>query len=130
LTPTATEAKVQISLAMPGTHFPSGSNCSLALAVSNPGADRSVDLYVLLDASGDYWSYPSWRPLVEGLDCQNAEVAAGASEIWPLIPPFTMPEVPDYGPLYFYAAMFEEGMLELDRLASNGDSVEFWLGSL
>jgi len=125
---TPTVSMLEIGLWMPDTHFDTGSSCRLDLEVLNPGAVHSVDLYILLDVLGDFWSYPSWVNVGQGLDFQNHVVAAGADETWPIIPEFTMPQVASFGPIFFYAAMFEEGTLSLDTLASNGSVYEFYLG--
>jgi len=128
-TPTATVSLVDINLTMPGTYFDTGSTCWLRLEISNPGLPHLVDLYVLLDVLGDYWFYPSWINLSQGLDYYSFTVDAGANEVLELIPEFQMPTVSFFGPLYFYAAMFEEAQLDLDHLASNGSAIEFYLGS-
>ena len=86
----------------------------------------SVDLYVLLDVFGSLYAYPSWSPISGGLDYQTVEVASGAGQL-PIIPEFIMPPTGPLGPLYFYAAMFYEGYLDLGHLASNGDSWTFSL---
>ena len=111
---------------MPGSTFAQGSTCSLDLDVTNPGNSRNVDLYVLLDVYGDFWSYPSWQHISEGLDYETQSVLPGGHEL-ELIPEFTMPAVSATGPLYFYAAMFEPGTLSLETLVSNGAVWEFHL---
>ena len=81
------------------------------------GEDRGglVDLYVLLDVFGEYWSYPSWANVSTGIDFETMTVPSGSDTI-EIIPSFNMPPVPDVGPLYFYGAMFESGYLDLDHL--------------
>jgi hypothetical protein len=61
------------------------------------------------------------------VDHQALEVAAASGETLELIPLFGMPWVPEVGPLYFYAAMFQRGTLSLDTLVSNGAFWEFEL---
>ena len=117
---------IEIELVMPDHSFGEGDTCSLELAVYNPGATRLVDLYVLLDFLGDYWSYPSWQPISIGLDYAAVTVPSGESTLV-LIPGFVLPDVSPAGPFYFYAAMFELGTLSPDTLASNGAVREFWL---
>jgi len=43
------------------------------------------------------------------------------------LPTFTMPGVPDLGPLYLYAAALEQGRLDLGHLVSNGSTATFSL---
>jgi hypothetical protein len=128
-TPTATPtpAVLAITLEMPGVTFPTGSTCSLSLQVVNEGAEQTADLYVLLDVEGEYWSYPGWQPLDVGLDHAEVTIPSGDASL-PLIPEFTMPAVSPYGPLYFYAAMFEPGFLDLEHLVSNGAIYQFSIG--
>ena len=119
-------SEISISLLMPDDTFSEGDLCSLNLQVSNPGAEQEVDLYLLLDVFGDFWSYPSWQHISAGLDHQAVTVPAGESTL-ELIPQFAMPAVSPAGPLYFYAAMFVPGTLSLETLVSNGAVIEFFL---
>jgi hypothetical protein len=112
---------------MPGHRFGEGDACSLSLLVSNPGTEQAVDLYLLLDVYGSYWSYPSWQPLASGPDWESRVVDSGADDSWPLISEFIMPQVSPSGPLFFYAAMFRPQELSLDALVSNGAIWEFSL---
>ena len=86
-----------------------------------------MDLYVLLAVGSEYWSYPTWAHISEGLGHETLTVEAASDTTMSLIPEFTMPEVSPFGPIFFYAAMFEEGFLDLDYLASNGAVFEFSL---
>ena len=104
-----------------------GDDCYLNLLVQNPGTARTVDLYVLLEAYGEYFAYPSWTEVDDGIDFNRLEFPAGAEQTLRLVPPFTMPPVSPAGPFHFYAAMFERGFLDLDHLASNGAVWEFRL---
>ena len=79
-----------------------------------------------MDVFGELWSYPGWRHVSEVLDSESWLVIRGGQQI-NLIPEFTMPPVSPTGPLYFYAAMFEPGMLSLETLVSNGAVWEFRL---
>jgi hypothetical protein len=112
---------------MPAEVFHGGDNCSLSLEINNPGTARNVDLYVLLDVSGNYYAYPGWSDIAGGLEHQDLTITAASSDEMVLISPFTMPPVPAFGPLFFYAAMFDDGFLDLDHLASNGSAWEFHL---
>ena len=97
------------------------------LTIDNSGDLQIVDLYVLLEVFGSYWSYPSWLPVAEGLDHEDMTIPANYQGVHNLIPGFNMPPVSPAGPLYFYAAMFDDGELSLDHLASNGAVFEFSL---
>jgi len=110
---------------MPAGSFAEGDPCWLDLQVQNPGSDRSVDLYVLLDAFGQYFAYPSWAEVGEHIAFNREGIPPGADLTLNIIPEFTMPAVSPAGPFYFYAAMFDHGYLDLDHLASNGTVVQF-----
>ena len=112
---------------MPAESFGAGDQCQLQLKIVNEGPARVVDLYILLDVFGAYWSYPSWVPLNDGLDYATTTVEAGLDAEWEIIPAFIMPAVSPAGPLYFYAAMFAVGELDLDHLVSNGAVYTFYL---
>jgi hypothetical protein len=98
----------------------------LDLSLDNPGSAKSADLYVLLEAQGVYWCYPSWRPLEAGLDHLALYVLPG-EVLLELSPQFTMPAVPPAGPLYFHAGLLEAGGSGLEDLTSTVDSWEFWI---
>ena len=104
---------------MPGEVFTQGDACELRLEVDNPGSHRLVDLYVLLEVYGRYYAFPSWSEIGSAIDHLEFLVSAGEVNL-ELIPAFTMPQVTDAGPFYFYGAMFEPGTLELGTLVSNG----------
>jgi hypothetical protein len=112
---------------MPAEKFTDGDPCRLDLLVSNPGTATEVDLYLLLDVFGRFFAYPSWQEITSGLDWERMELPAGMEDTLSIIPEFTMPPVPPAGPLFFYAAMFEAGLLDLEHLASNGSVWAFSL---
>jgi hypothetical protein len=130
-TPTATTpltpTLIEIKLTMPAHAFHAGDACGLDLRYSNPGAARTVDLYVLFDVFGTYFAYPSWSEVQNVIDYDTIEVGERTGETLTLIPEFTMPAVPPAGPLYFFAALFEQGTLDLEHLASNGVTWSFSL---
>ena len=84
-----------------------------------------ADLYILLDVFGEYWSYPSWRPLAEGLDHDDFLVPGDYQGDRSILPGFDMPTISPAGPLYFYAAMFADGQLDEASLISNASIWEF-----
>lgn len=126
-TPTAGPGELEITLIMPSGTFSTGDTCGLDLRMVNPGAQRSADLYVLFDVFGQFWSYPGWKPLEQGLGFEAVALAAGADETRMLIPSFPMPAVSPAGPLYFYAAVFDPGTLSAETLAGNVSAFEFYL---
>ena len=93
------------------------------LSVSNPGAARTVDTYVLLEISGIYWFAPGWT---EGVDFFREVFAAGESRTIEYLTGFVLPiPLEPMGPFYFYAAGFQEGTLAGDTLISNLAVKEF-----
>jgi len=118
---------ITIELEMPAHAFSGGDRAWLNLLYSNSGETRQVDLYVLLDVYGSYWSAPSWSPLTERLDHYDLPVPGTYQGTQPLIPEFTMPPVSPASGLFFYAAMFTDGRLATDDLVSNGAVWEFAL---
>jgi len=80
-----------------------------------------------LEVFGNYWCYPGWQSLTDQLDWETMNLPAGHSEVLHVIDPFNMPPVSTAGPLYFYAAMFNQGQLDLSNLVSNIASWEFFL---
>ena len=111
---------------MPASTFSKGDSCWLKLELTNPGVERSADLYLLLDVFADYWSYPGWAHISQGLNFEPMTVPMGQMTL-EIIPLFTMPPVSPAGPLYFCAAMFEPGTLSLETMVSNGAIYEFRL---
>ena len=104
----------------PGEVFHGGDTCWVDLETTNAGPEQEVDLYILLHVLGQYWSYPSWQSLDAGLDHADVLVPANSQDVLHLIPEFSVPPVAIPETIYFYAAMFEDGWLDLDHLASNG----------
>jgi hypothetical protein len=113
-----------ITLRLPNDLFHTGDTFQLDLDIDNPGPPVAADLYVLLQVFSEFWFYPSWRPLDEGLDFQAVTYDTGQSTM-SIIPPFTLPDVSPGGPFYFHTASFEPGALDLDHLVAAVDSVEF-----
>jgi hypothetical protein len=85
-----------------------------------------VDLVVLLEVADNYWSYPGWQSIEQGIGREAVALEEGLG-VFRLIETFAMPPVSPAGPLYFYAGLFEPGTLSLDTLVSNGAVWEFWL---
>jgi len=113
---------------MPGEQFREGDTFYLNLYMMNWTAETvEADLYVLLDAYGEFFVYPGWGNINEGLPGTEISVPAGAVDPVSILPAFTMPAVPDSGPFYFYCAAFEPGTLAVDTLIGNIDVAEFTL---
>jgi hypothetical protein len=111
---------------MPGQLFHQGDLCFLDLEIDNPGISRQVDLYLLLAYEDEFWAYPSWLNISQGLDSEAMMVGNG-TYLLRVIPEFVMPAVPVAGPFHFFAGMFRQGELSLDALVSNGAQWEFFL---
>ncbi|MBN2054561.1 CapA family protein [bacterium] len=120
-------APIRLNLLISATHTHSGEPFWLMLATNNTGPAQNLDLYVLLEVFGTYFSFPSWLPMEEGLDHLAVFLPAHGQEILPVIDEFTMPPVTDAGPFFFYAAMFESGQLDVPYMESNLAMLEFWL---
>jgi parallel beta-helix repeat protein len=125
--PTPSPGMVELALEMGAQRFREGDTCRLELSAANPGPAVTLDLYVLLDVFGEYWLYPDWTPLDQGLTHGLLELAAGETRTLVLIPEFTMPPVSPLGPLFFHAAAFSPGEPSLETLRSNVASFEFHL---
>ncbi|HPQ39933.1 MAG TPA: endo alpha-1,4 polygalactosaminidase [bacterium] len=117
---------ITIALDMGGKSFGTGDVCRLDLIMTQSGAAKAVDLYVLLEVYGMYFSYPSWTEITHGLGGCEITVPTGTSSR-AIIPSFAMPPVSPAGPLYFYGLMFDPGTLDVDHMASNCAVAEFYL---
>ena len=126
-TPTSGPMEITIELQMPAVSFGTGDECGLDLAITNPGAPQDADLYVLMEVFGEYWSYPTWISLNDGLDYETVSVATGTNPLMELLPMFQMPGVSAAGPFYFYGVMFQPGTLDVLTMSSNVSVYEFYL---
>jgi len=123
----STPQNMEISLNMPASSYGEGDIFDLDLDVINYWYTRDADLYILMEVYGQYWCYPSWISLTEGIDYADFSISAGQNSALTVIPGFAMPAVSPAGPFYFYAAMFEDGTLSADTLISNVAVSEFSL---
>jgi len=123
----STPENLEIELMIPAESFETGDLFRLDMDMENEWASRTADLYVLLEVFGQYWCYPSWISLDESIDYKTLSIKAGSRDIIDLIPEFIMPMVGEAGPMFFYAALFNEGSLSVDTLISNVSSAEFSL---
>ncbi len=117
---------VDIELEMPATAFGEGDPCGLTLGMQNPGGMMTADLYVLLDVAGQFFSYPAWQAIGNGLSHETISIPAGVSSKT-IIPDFIMPAVSPFGPMHFYAALFTPGLLGIDALISDVATFDFSL---
>ncbi|MBN2055569.1 hypothetical protein JW905_11640 [bacterium] len=118
---------ISITLEMPSHSISDGDQCWLNLDFSNSGDTSQVDLYVLLDVFGSYFAYPSWNAIDLGLDHGDLFIPGAYQDTIEVLDPFTMPPVDPVGPLFFHAAMFEDGELTIDTMISNLSTWEFSL---
>lgn len=101
----------------PDASYSGGDWMDGTLAVTNHGAARALDVYVLLEVAGQFWFGPGWTP---GADHFDATFTAGESRDIQYLPGFNLPDpMPASGPFHFYAAGFEDGSLTVDTLISN-----------
>jgi C1A family cysteine protease len=117
---------IEIHLQMPDNQFGEGDSVSLDLDMINTDPVRQVDVYIVLDVMGEYFCYPDWQPVSQGLECGTIMIDNGAITL-NIIEEFVMPRVPAIGPLTFHALMFDPGFTDTGHLASNLSSYEFWL---
>lgn len=84
-------------------HFTLGSELNAA----------SMDAYVILNAGGYFWCWPSWKPMDAGLDSENYTIPAGQSLAIDVLD-FDWPQVEGSASgLVFYGAAFTEGTFDL-----------------
>ncbi len=111
ITPTVTPDPIPpkgMELILDDRDLTAGERLNLHLLLHNPEADSyEADAYVLLGAFGDYWSWPGWRNIEEGVDHVTIDCPAMTS-LPQTILDFTWPE--DAGAasdLGFFGALFE-----------------------
>ncbi len=130
-TPTPTpNVPIHIQFQISDSVFRPEETCFLNLEIVNSGAALNPDLYVLLEAYGLYWSFPSWSLIDTNLDFLNIDLQPGEHRTLTVLDPFTMPATAADGPFYFYAAMFEAGYLDSMHINSNIAIQEFYIGSI
>lgn len=113
---------------MPAQQFRQGDTFYLNLYLMNATAGTvDADLYVLLEAYGEFFAYPTWDTIHEGLPKTEISVPAGSIDPMSIIPAFTMPAVPNAGPFSFFCAAFEPGTLAVETLIGNFDMAVFTL---
>jgi len=85
-----------------------GDRFHLHLVLHNPEqADFAADAYVLLGVHGDFWSWPSWIPLEDGVDYQAVFCGAMTAQPMTLLD-FSWPAgAGTAAGLEFYGALFE-----------------------
>ncbi|MBN2056014.1 hypothetical protein JW905_13885 [bacterium] len=103
--------------------FRGGDTMEVNLEVFNPGRERYMDTYVVLDACGQQWFYPAWSTLP---DYRRGSIPAGGTCMYPLLESVLLPpELAPGGPYFFYAACFTAGYLNASALVSSIVTAEF-----
>ncbi|MCD4653587.1 hypothetical protein K8T06_06595, partial [bacterium] len=96
---------LHLEFLMPGTYFGEGDIFSCDLQFTNSGSAVQVDLYILMDIYGEYFAYPTWQNISEGLPGEMMLVSEGEQGVVHIFPIFKIPPVSAARPFYFYAAM-------------------------
>ncbi len=122
------EGIFSLDFEIPANEFREGDTFFLNLNAGNSSETAvETDLYVLLDVYGEFFAYPTWLNIGEGLPKTELSLSPVSLETMNIMPSFTMPAVPDSGPYYFYCAAFEPGTLAGDTIMGNVDIAEFYL---
>ena len=101
---------------MDDTSLAPGDRCHLHYDLNNFTADfRMLDVYILLDIAGEYWSYPSWQPIYAGLDGLFNVPASPQSEAHVNVLDFFWEDysTQPYSGLYFHGAAFDAGTFQV-----------------
>ena len=127
-TPPCTTLGIQIM--MPQSYFAAGTECYLDVQICNPGSPMSdVPLFVVLDAYGQYFFYPSWCAYPEtcgGGDFELLGSVAQGVTISRIIQAFDWPSgVGSADGLFFYSAMVD---MRSGTLIGDMDTFEFGYG--
>lgn len=117
ITPTATPDPIPpegMELILNDRDLTAGEHFYLHMLLHNPGPDSyEADAYVLLGAFGDYWSWPGWRNIEEGMDLETFDCPAMTSFPQTLVD-FTWPEgAGTASGLEFIGAVFKAGTFNL-----------------
>lgn len=124
IAPTATPAvSLGVELELSSSMFESGDIFYLNARVSNPGQPmEEIPLFVILDAFGAMYCWPSWRSMDSGADFQTLRLETGVQVI-PIFPAFEWPKVDGSA----NGIMFYGGMTRADfsRLLGDMDAVAF-----
>jgi hypothetical protein len=129
-TPTPPLHPLAIEFIMSNARFLPFEQCWINLRVKNmTSASQKADLYILLEVFGQYFCYPSWVDLNEGLDRQSIAIPSEYEGDFPVLPAFAMPECASAGPFHFYGLSFSEGKLSIDEVTSNLAISELYIGT-
>jgi hypothetical protein len=116
-TPTATPDPIPqkgMELILDDHNLTAGERFNLHILLHNPGpADYEADAYILLDVYGDYWSWPNWKNISEGLD-HTAVTCPAMSSLPQAVLDFTWPEgAGTASELAFFGALFEPDTFDM-----------------
>ena len=115
-----------VEFAMPLETYSEGDLFRCDLNFSNGGETVQVDLYVLLDVFGQYFCFPGWQSIDNGLTKERTFIPGEEQGTIGIMPEFTVPPVSPIGPLYFYGCMFSAGELSIEAMLSNLAMAEFY----
>jgi len=108
--PTPTTGPPRVRIETNRAFYTAGDPFLLTLKLFNPGPERAVDLYVLLEVSGVYWFWPSWT---RNVDFQSRTLPAGYYRSETLLS-FTWPQgAGARDGLRFWAALVAPGTADL-----------------
>ncbi|MBN2053605.1 aryl-sulfate sulfotransferase [bacterium] len=112
MSPTAT-MEDGMRLMLEDDHLDYGDRCYLHFTIGPRLNATEMDVYLLLDVFGEYWCWPEWRPLDEGIDYGTYSLDAWETVAEDVLD-FTWPMVEGTGAgLLFYGAAFARDTFDL-----------------
>lgn len=118
--PTATPAPPQIPstgihLSLADSAMAPGDDFDLQMTLRNGTSTAlNVNVFVALEIYGEYWFWPSWVHMDEGIDFQSNVTIPAASELHQAVLQFEWPDV--HGPaqgLFFYGLLLDKTTMDL-----------------
>lgn len=126
VTPTPAQGEVYVDLELSASMFHPGDAFILNMIVQNYlSTTLAADTYILLQVFDQYFSYPTWGNIDAGLTFENRSYSYGINTLnvftfdWPS-GAGTLTEG-----LYFYAALFEPGTLDVATVIGNIPAISF-----
>ncbi|MBN2053403.1 hypothetical protein JW905_00690 [bacterium] len=112
VTPTPVLEQIGAVVRMNQTMFHAGDDFLLQLELWNHGVGERADIYILLEVTGLYWSWPSWCQLPQ-LDYETLYMPYGYGEVRTILT-FTWPtDAGAYSGAAFWGALLRHGTLDL-----------------